>query len=370
MPVDKSPPTATVSILPNCCAVLRFHTEKGRRATNYLGRREQRRLLILVLMLGLVVILMVEASKPANWMWLWGVRQPGGGNGRGAVPADRAPRGLLAQLGEKAEPVPDGPPVRRKLLDGVDPQLLTTIRDDTIHVVRAEEQAAFAHLLGLLKTTEADRLEQAASAVSFVQLYNQPREYRGELVTITGLVHRSTWLPAAANLGVDGYYELWVQPDGESDPLVVYSLDLPAGFPQGAEVLEHVALSGFFFKRWIYMAQRDVMSAPVVLAKTVAWEPPAPAAAQAPEPRGLVNLIVPLLGALLIAAAFVAYVVYRTTPERSSPLVGQAAALSALKDEPLAPDPRDALRALEQESLETSAAQQGESSFPPEETSR
>jgi len=38
---------------------------------NYLGRRTQRRLLWAVLGLGLVVIAVAEAARPANWHWLW-----------------------------------------------------------------------------------------------------------------------------------------------------------------------------------------------------------------------------------------------------------------------------------------------------------
>lgn len=41
------------------------------RMTNYLSRREQRKLLMMVGLLGLVVIMMFEARKPENWSWMW-----------------------------------------------------------------------------------------------------------------------------------------------------------------------------------------------------------------------------------------------------------------------------------------------------------
>ncbi len=59
--------------------------------------------------------------------------------------------------------------------------------------------------------------------------------------------------------------------------MVVYALELPRDFPLGEELDARCTTTGFFFKRWAYASRRGVRTAPLVLARTVDWEPlPAP----------------------------------------------------------------------------------------------
>jgi hypothetical protein len=67
---------------------------------------------------------------------------------------------------------------------------------------------------------------------------------------------------------------------GPDRPIVVYALELPAGFPEvkqrgqggrGAKLDEDVAFTGFFFKRWAYQATDGINTAPLILAKSPSW---------------------------------------------------------------------------------------------------
>jgi hypothetical protein len=215
--------------------------------------------------------------------------------------------------------VPAEKPVRpaAEYFAGVKPELLQAVRDDT--VFRGAEHEAFFHLLETLHDTDAKTLDAASRGpTAFVQLYQQPDEYRGKLVTIRGTVRGVFPLQAARNdFGIERYYQTWIFPyDNASFPLVVYVLDLPQGFPVAERTQEEVELTGFFFKRWAYRAQDAIRSAPLLLAKTVRWESPPPAATQ---PVDLVFVGGIVACALLIAAIVVWMALRGSTPAYTGP---------------------------------------------------
>ena len=80
--------------------------------------------------------------------------------------------------------------------------------------------------------------------------------------------------------GIAGYYVFWVMPAGGPDsPLVVYSLDVPQGFPkidtksdQPTAVHEDVEFTGFFFKRWVYSSKSGIRLAPLLVAGAPRWQ--------------------------------------------------------------------------------------------------
>jgi hypothetical protein len=237
-----------------------------------LSRREQWRLLLLVLSLGLVVVLMMEASNPDNYAWLWS-RAEGGGDS-----AERPPE--VAPIDTRARPKPadtssaageEGGP-RGQYYAGVEPQLLESVRDDT--TFRYDERHAWFNLLGVLQDASEQELEQASlGRATYFQLFEQTDEYRGSLVTIRGKVRRAHLLKTPKNdVGIKEYYQLWVQPDdAEGYPIVVYCLELPEGFPLGMHIREGAQITGFYFKRWAYKAPNALRTAPTLAAKTVRW---------------------------------------------------------------------------------------------------
>jgi hypothetical protein len=295
--------------------VLDFSAKRSKRTPNYLGRREQWRLLFLVLSLGLVMLLIGQAGRAERWQWLWAA----GGN----VARDD---GAVMPRAAKAPARPGGPEL---LFPGVRAELLRDVRDDT--PFRSDEADAFYHLLGILADTPAEAIDQASTGhVTRSQLFAQPREYRGDLVSIRGVLRRGSRLQAAANdYGIGEFFQLWIQPADEADPMVAWCLEPPRGLAgrmrpnETADFDEPIELSGFFYKRWAYLAGDGIRTAPLILARNVHWEPP-PAARPA-EPAADMGISSAVLLAFGLSLAVVLLIVART-PRRARCAFGKPAA--------------------------------------------
>ncbi len=285
------------------------------RRSDYSSRSQPWRLLLLVMTLGLVVLAMIEAARPKRWSWFF--RGAGGG---GAMQIDPRQAGgeIDNRLNLHREPRAGGPQdagvdtrtgsARRPSAGaryslGVRKDYLRGVEDDT--VFRAAEHDAFFHLLELLGRTDPRRLRMASEGpVSFAQLYRRPRQYRGRVVPLQGTARRASRLVAPKNdCGIDGYYQIWLQPaDAPTMPMVVYCLELPRGFPLAQDIREPVELVGIFFKRWAYQATDTIRTTPLVLARSLSWQP-----ARLTEPVTLEvrALVIAVFGAALVAAVVV-----------------------------------------------------------------
>ena len=239
-------------------------------------------MLLLVMSLGLVYFMMIEARDPDNWRWITVFSS--GGDSRAADAAVQTPvDNRIAPAAKNELPgtfvSPDEPPPEvqqqpaGRYFPGVKPQLFKTIRDGTIF--RDQERESWFNLLKVLKETDQETLDKARpQPATYVQLFRQSDEYRGELVTVSGTVHRACPTGIARNdLGIKKYWQVWLQTrDNRFSPLVVYCLYLPEGFPTGMKVSADVKVTGFFFKRWMYSdANSELRTAPVVVARTVNW---------------------------------------------------------------------------------------------------
>lgn len=297
---------------------MRFSTRS--KPPSYLGRREQRRLISLIILFGLVVFLMREAAKPANWHWFAALNNPVPAGPKSAAEIDTRLKPLAQTEGVSGEitmPAEKAAPANAAgYFPGVKPELLASVKDDT--VFRGAEHEAFFHLLEILHNTDEATLEAAADPAAFVQLYQQPDEYRGRLVTVRGTVRGVyEYRPARNDYGIDHYYQVWIQPyDNPSLPLVAYVLDLPEGFPKANRMQEEAELTGFFFKRWAYRAQDSIRSAPLLLAKTVRWERPA---ATQTAPISLAYIL-GIAACALLAAGVVVWMALRGGSSYSGPL--------------------------------------------------
>lgn len=332
---------------------LNFKTDRRRRPpVSFLGRREQRRLLVLVMMIGLVVIMMGEASKPENWEWLLGQSQPQPGQ-RGEIDNRVAPR---ARPAVDDAIIAEAPKARVALapsddwLAGVDPQLLADIEDNT--PFRAAEHAAFFHLLNLLNETSEEQIAEAAQPVTYVQLFEQANTYRGELVTLKGIVRWAHEIEAVPNeYGLEYYYQVWLEPDDQPEPVCFYVLDLPLNFPLGQELGEKVTLHGVFFKRWVYRARQDMRITPLLLARTLHWEGTA-TIAQAEKPAPGASFPVALAIAAALAVLFISFVILRSRAMVSPAVVDASVPkLNQLERAELAPSPEEHLRRLADQRL-------------------
>ena len=276
-----------------------------------MARRGQWRLLLLVMLLGAVVMAAIEARHAEHYAWLFGgkvgvdARPPDAGPNDDSSPIDTR---LPPDSGDKEIPDAFISPGKRvvereessRYFEGVVPAHLDSIRDD--RPFRSAERDAWFHLFEILDSTEEDVLENASTGrVTFIQLLRQSEAYRGELVTVRGTIVRAHRLDAPKNdYGIGTYYQIWIRPaDNQHFPMVAYVLHLPDGFPLGMEVAEDMEITGFFFKRWAYLAGDTVRTAPVVLARTGRWYR-APEATRKEE-VDLTSMLVMIAGAALFA---------------------------------------------------------------------
>lgn len=210
---------------------------------------------------------------------------------------------------------------------GVHPQYLQAVRDNT--VFRAEESDAWFHLLRVLEdNSERQLADSSGGPVGYLQLDRQPLAYRGRLVTISGTVRSAQEIAAPKNsYGIERYYQVWLQPL-RSDPelIVVYVLHLPANFPVGEQLDEAVSATGFFFKRWAYPSRSGILTAPLVLARSLEWQP----ASTAPVPgSSQEQTLLAVLVASVFALGVVSWVWRRGRRPHGASETGDAVKLDA-----------------------------------------
>ena len=148
------------------------------------------------------------------------------------------------------------------------PGLLAAVRDDT--VFRSADGPAWFAIWGrLVEEASSDRPVPRGRKVSFAQLFEQPRSFRGRRVRFAGRMRRLQEVEAPANdLGIARTWQAWVEPaGGPPSPIVVYFLSVPPGTPTGLRVDEPVVVDGVFFKRWAYQASDAIRLAPLVMAR-------------------------------------------------------------------------------------------------------
>jgi hypothetical protein len=301
--------------------MLDFRRKRG--AASPYGPALERRMLLLIVGSGLVVLVMIGAGNPRNWRWL--VPEPA------PPPQQRVERGAPAVVAVRsvdeeaapadAEPAADAAdrPAATQPDDQKAPRLFPGVRADYLREVR--DDAVFSpadangwfHLFALLERTPNEALVQASEGpVSYFQLEQQPRAYRGRLVTVGGTVRAAKLIAAPANaFGVKEYYQLWLQPRRSSSELIaLYCAELPQDFPLGEAIEAECTATGFFFKRWAYQSQGGITTAPLVIAKTLAWQPPAAAEPVAGQPVGE-QLLLAVAVALVLAAVVLAFVMVR-----------------------------------------------------------
>ena len=208
-----------------------------------------------------------------------------------------------------------------RLQETLDELAMAAIRDDMVW--RPEERTAwFRSFEKLLALTDRQAVKQSLGEIGFVQLFRQPNEYRGRLVTVKGTAELAYRVSAPKNdLGIESYYVFWLRPgDGSDAPVVVYALELPDGFPEvGSEhtnLRERLTFTGYFFKRWAYGARDGIRTAPLILAKRPTWEPAPPIlSTERPSP----GVIVAAILAVALLAIAIARWVYRANNSRGTP---------------------------------------------------
>ncbi|MEM9187490.1 MAG: hypothetical protein AAGB00_13440 [Planctomycetota bacterium] len=271
--------------------MLRYTANPSRRPRNYLLRREQTRLLLLVGSLGVVLIAMQQVRGPRAMAVL---------EATFGVP----PTASDAQPGARDATASDATRLESAWFEAV--------RDNTFF--RNAEQGAWFKTLGVLKR---DGAPEPASAVTYAQLVTQPDAYRGRAVAVRGWARRVEQVePAANDAGIETLYRVTVQPaGGEVWPVTVYCLGEPdvAGrleaAPPGDELRAPMQANGYFFKNASYRWRDGLGTTPVILAAGVTIAPP-PAATRVTTQRDFDPLTV-LVAALLVSGVLVGVIVLK-----------------------------------------------------------
>ena len=196
--------------------------------------------------------------------------------------------------------------------------------------------------------------------VGFRQLYQQPADYRGKLIRVRGSAHRVYHLQAPSNIaGVDGYYKFIIALAGTPDnPVLVYSLNLPDGFPEVKDlnvdkdvtdlVDVDVEFTGYFFKLAAYRAGDGIRVAPLIIAKTPTWEPRLPPGD--PEPPNMWLLLAAFAGTAILGTAIAAFVMSRHSSGPSQNYVATSSVSSeqfdALANEDISTEPSEELQKM------------------------
>ena len=113
----------------------------------------------------------------------------------------------------------------------------------------------------------------------FVDLFRNPTDYHGKLVTLTGHVRKLVEMPADQNpYGIERLYEVWFfDQHSQSNPSVVICTSLdPRLKPEPETLIDHCRVTGYFFKNMAYDGQRDLRFAPLLIGQKLEYFPPAP----------------------------------------------------------------------------------------------
>jgi hypothetical protein len=165
-----------------------------------------------------------------------------------------------------------------------------------------------------------DVLASRAQTIGFVELFQQPKAFRGKPVTIEGSARRATYLkvddPQAT---IDGYYRVIVWPKGgPAEPIFLYCLELPTGFPTGDEIQADITATGLFFKRMVYPAERegDLRRAPAVIARTLTWEQSSP---KTPSDNNVIRFVIAAtVVGFIVLILLLSYVTRNSTRRKST----------------------------------------------------
>lgn len=277
----------------------------------------------------------------------------------------RADRALLARLAQ-AEPTAYTDAEREQLRLW---QLrwerlsLAAIRDDTVH--RPQETDAWFALFDRLQQTDQAQLDkQDAPSVSFVQMFKETDDFRGKLVRFQGRIMQAKPIKASQNVyGIKQQYLLWIQPDdAPKSPVVVYALAMPKDFPTldspnldggYTKLREDVVVTGYLFKRWAYRAQEGTQVAPLVVTKSVKWQP-SPIVTRGNELPSATTFLI-WLGACALLGSVVALAIYVRTRALSPAMesfqnspIAQRELHTSLSTAQAGPGPLEALRLMEQ----------------------
>jgi hypothetical protein len=149
--------------------------------------------------------------------------------------------------------------------------------------------------------------------------FNQAKTCQGHVVSFSGHARRPRSFPAGENdYGFDQLYEIWVfDEDSNHYPVIVVCTELPEHTPVNIpdkEVLDGVSVRGYFFKLYAYEGGEKYHAIPMILARTVEWDPPETVSRRFP-PWAYVLVIV----AGIVTLSFIVWTGRSRKPLRTAP---------------------------------------------------
>jgi hypothetical protein len=310
---------------------------------NYLSRKEARRIFALVMALGLAVLLIVRFTEIRQFL--------GNLSSQPAQDIDTRyyPSPKSSTDADSVTIVPQRDTDKQFAAKGaleIDPGLLAEIRDDTPWI-RPSEYPAWYHFWSMLKKTPPETLANRAQPVGFVELFQQPKAFRGKPVAIEGSARRANYVKVDdPQSTVGGYYRVIIWPKGgPAEPIFLYCLELPTGFPTGDEIAADIAATGLFFKRMVYPTEHesDLRRAPVVIARSLDWLQPQSPPTTADKNTIRFVIAATVVGAILLVV-LLSYIARSSAPRHSA----TPTSLPEIRDVET-PDVHKSLQELEEE---------------------
>lgn len=142
-----------------------------------------------------------------------------------------------------------------------------------------EDEAELRRVLARLEVRLKKYREDPFSYELVRDAFNQPQMCQGHVVSFSGHARRPQSFPAGENdYGFDQLYQIWLF-DEESNhyPVMVVFSELPENLPVNipdTQVLDGLSVRGYYFKLWAYEGEEKYHAIPLILAKTVEWNPP------------------------------------------------------------------------------------------------
>lgn len=264
--------------------VMRF--QKQTTPPPYLNRRDQYRMLGMVLLLMFVVVAIDFTARPENWAWFFNVA---GTEEEGEKYEELTLDGLDFRVKENGEPLPletfiaqvPREEVEERLnpempaIDRIPADLLQDVDDRQVGLLRSE-QAALAAVLERVRSLTDEELRQAArDDVGFRALNTDSADYRGELMRIDGLLWRYAPFPFGdRDDPEDDLAQAWMfTSDSGNHPWFVLLTDPPPGLEFGDQLDRPVSVAGYYFRQFGYPTETGVTLAPMLIARTLQVRP-------------------------------------------------------------------------------------------------
>lgn len=222
-------------------------------------------------LLGMLVVLGLmyqQARKPETWKWLAPDKDEGQMLAEAPPKDEPQKRAGKKPVEDWQETIIEGPPGTDGDEIAEASNLFQALTDKA--PLAKSEMPAYWRLLKWAMAEPMKTLEARASRDAlFVQMFEEPDKYRGELIRLRLHIKRILKYDAPENsAGIKEVYEIWGwTDDSRSYPWVLITSELPPGFRLGADVPDEGVFVGYFLKWMSYSAFDKTRYAPLMLGR-------------------------------------------------------------------------------------------------------